>query len=329
MRCLAGPRWVHRVQMVGHGTKFGRKKEQAITALLSHRSMEEAARAAGIGVNTLLRWMKEPEFDQAYRKARREAFGQGTARLQQASGAAVSSILKIMLDQHAPASTKLRAADLVLSHGAKAIEIEDIEARVAELERAAEEPKKTRGDRRSPNEALALDTTRKAGGDPGTQAGPHALLRLADDTSRRLRGRTAHRDRQARADRVAALSRVRVGGAAGSRTICPNGELHGGRQQAMTSLSRRLERLEAGCRQSFEIAPDRCRLIKQQALQHLTTDQLRCLIDLKKTPPQGRPLTSEESAVVIAFDTAAQVECRKAGITRAEFVRYNRQATQP
>jgi hypothetical protein len=33
---------------------------------------------------------------------------------------------------------------LVLTHGAKAIEIEDIEARVAELERAAEEAKKTR-----------------------------------------------------------------------------------------------------------------------------------------------------------------------------------------
>src|ERR1039457_3274338 len=120
----------------------------------------------------------------------------------------------------------------------------------------------------------------------------------------------------------------RVGGAAGTRTICPNGGLPGGRQQAMTSLSRRLEGLVAGSRQSFEIAPDRCRLSKQQALQHLTTDQLRCLIDLNKTPPQGRPLTSEESDVVIAFDTAAQMECRKAGITRAEFVRYNRQATQ-
>jgi hypothetical protein len=102
-----------------------------------------------------------------------------------------------------------------------------------------------------------------------------------------------------------------------------------GRQQAMTSLSRRLERLEAGCRQSFEIAPDRCRLIKQQALQHLTTDQLRCLINLKKTPPQGRPLTSEEGAVVRAFDTATKEECRKAGITVAEFLRYRRQATQP
>ena len=58
---------------------------------------------------------------QGYRKARRDAFGQGTARLQQASGAAVSSILKIMVDTHTPASTKLRAADMVLSHGAKAM----------------------------------------------------------------------------------------------------------------------------------------------------------------------------------------------------------------
>ena len=39
---------------------------------------------------------------------------------------------------HAAASTKLRAADLVLSHGARAIEIEDVEARVAALEQAAE-----------------------------------------------------------------------------------------------------------------------------------------------------------------------------------------------
>ena len=69
--------------MVGHGTKFGRKKEQVIAALLSHRSIEEAARAAGIGVNTLLRWMKEREFQTAYREARRAAFGQSIARLQQ------------------------------------------------------------------------------------------------------------------------------------------------------------------------------------------------------------------------------------------------------
>jgi hypothetical protein len=130
--------------MLGHGAKFGRKKEAAILALLTHRTLEEAARAVGVVPNTLLRWQQDPEFDKAYRKARRAAFGQGTARLQQASSAAVSSILKIMVDQHAPASTKLRAAELVLTHGAKAIEIEDVEARVSELERAAEESKKMR-----------------------------------------------------------------------------------------------------------------------------------------------------------------------------------------
>ena len=120
------------------------KQEEAILALLTNPSVEHAARSAKITPRTLYRWLSEPLFDRAYRKARRAAFGQGTARLQQASGAAVSSVLKIMVDQHTPASTKLRAADLVLTHGAKAIEIEDIEARVAELERAAEESKKTR-----------------------------------------------------------------------------------------------------------------------------------------------------------------------------------------
>jgi DNA-binding transcriptional MerR regulator len=130
--------------MTGHGAKLGRKMEEAIIALLTARNTEEAAKIAGVSAKTLLRWQNEPAFDKAYRKARREAFGQGTARLQQASGAAVSSILKIMLDQQAPASTRLRAADLVLTHGAKAIEIEDVEARVTELERAAEDQKNNR-----------------------------------------------------------------------------------------------------------------------------------------------------------------------------------------
>ena len=124
--------------MKGHGAKFGRKKEEAITALLTQRNIEEAAKAIGIGANTLLRWLKVPEFDAAYREARRIAFRQSVARLQQASGAAVTTLLKIMVDQNAPHSTRVRAADSVLDHAAKAIEIEDIEARVAALERATE-----------------------------------------------------------------------------------------------------------------------------------------------------------------------------------------------
>jgi transposase-like protein len=124
--------------MRGHGAKFGRKKEEAIVALLTHRSIDEAARATGINPNTLLRWMKEPEFQTGYREARRAACGQATARLQQATGAAVSTLLKIMVDAKAPASTRVRAADSVLDHARQAIEIEDVEVRLAALEQAAE-----------------------------------------------------------------------------------------------------------------------------------------------------------------------------------------------
>jgi transposase-like protein len=123
--------------MLGHGAKFNHKKEQAIAALLSHRNVEEAARAVGISANTLLRWMKEPKFDAAYREARRTASCQSIARLQDALGAAVTTVLKIMLDSKVSAGTRLRAAAVVMAYTAKAIEIEDIDVRVAELERAA------------------------------------------------------------------------------------------------------------------------------------------------------------------------------------------------
>src|SRR5215467_15325172 len=124
--------------MRGHGAKFSRKMEEAVAALLTHRNHEEAARAVGIGTATLLRWQKEPEFQAAYRAARRAAHAQSVARLQQATSAAVTTLLKVMVDPSTPASTKVRAADSVMSHAAKAVEIEDIEARVSELEQAAE-----------------------------------------------------------------------------------------------------------------------------------------------------------------------------------------------
>jgi len=131
--------------MTGHGTQFSRKMEAAVAALLTQKNQEEAARATGISVATLLRWQKLPEFQKAYREARRAAHGQSIARLQQASGAAVSTLLKIMVDQNAPASTRVRAADSVLDHSAKAIEMEDIEARVTELEQSLAESKSGRG----------------------------------------------------------------------------------------------------------------------------------------------------------------------------------------
>jgi hypothetical protein len=101
-----------RTETGGHGSKFGRKKEAAIAALLTQRNVEEAARLAE-GTQTPYGWMKEPEFQ-----------------------AAVSTLLKITVDPNVPASTRVRAADHVLEHPKDGIESEDILVRLTALEQA-------------------------------------------------------------------------------------------------------------------------------------------------------------------------------------------------
>ena len=100
---------------------------------------------AGIGANTLLGWLKVPEFQKAYREARPAAFSQSIARLQQGtSAAATTTLIKFLLDPNTPASVRERVADSIFNHAAKAIEIKNIEARVSELELASETAKQYR-----------------------------------------------------------------------------------------------------------------------------------------------------------------------------------------
>ena len=85
--------------------------------------------------------MREPRFNVQYLRARREGVSQAVARMQQATGAAGTVVLKLMTDPNVPAAVRLRAAECVFDRAIKGIELEDIEARVAELERAAEAQK--------------------------------------------------------------------------------------------------------------------------------------------------------------------------------------------
>jgi hypothetical protein len=121
---------------VGHGAKLDQKRDEAIIALLTHGSIERAARAVGVDPNTLQRWMKEPEFVERYREAGRIAFDHSLGLLQQASGAAVTTVLKIMFDSIVAPLTRLRAAEIVLDHAGHANEISELKARLEKLERA-------------------------------------------------------------------------------------------------------------------------------------------------------------------------------------------------
>jgi len=121
----------------GHGTKLGRKKEAAIAALLTQKNHEEAAREAGIALKTLKRWLRLREFIDDYRRARWEVVEQAYARAQQNTGAATTVLLKLMVDPATPASSRARAALGIFGLAREALDL-DIEARVSELERAAE-----------------------------------------------------------------------------------------------------------------------------------------------------------------------------------------------
>jgi hypothetical protein len=133
--------------MTGHGAKFARKMEQAIAALLTRPSIEDAARVAGVGEKTIRRWMQEPQFKARYLQARGDSVRQSIARIQQATGAAGATILRLMTDPNVPSAVRLRAAESVFGLAVKGIELEDIEMRLAELERAAGQTKDGRRSR--------------------------------------------------------------------------------------------------------------------------------------------------------------------------------------
>jgi hypothetical protein len=124
--------------MIGHGQKFTRKKEQAIAALLSHRTIEEAAHSVGISFATLKRWLKHPEFQAEYLQARHEVVFQANARIQQHSGAAAAVLLKLMADPSTPASVRARAALCIMEHANKSLYTDDLEMRIARLEESVE-----------------------------------------------------------------------------------------------------------------------------------------------------------------------------------------------
>lgn len=114
----------------------GRKKsyERAALALLEHPTVAEAAHSVEVSETTLYRWMNEVEFQDVYRAARREVVRHSVARLQRACRTAVDTLTDVMECSESPASARVTAARAVLEMAFKAVELEDIEARVTALE---------------------------------------------------------------------------------------------------------------------------------------------------------------------------------------------------
>lgn len=119
----------------GHGAKFPHKTQAAIDALLTQRSVADAARTVGIGTETLYRRMRHPAFVAEYMAAAVAAFGPAMMLAQQRVSDAVTVIRNLAIDLSIPEETRL-LADLCIADAMKAAVMEDLRARVTELEPA-------------------------------------------------------------------------------------------------------------------------------------------------------------------------------------------------
>jgi pyocin large subunit-like protein len=118
----------------GHGAKFPRKKQEAITALMRCQTIQSAAQEIGVAPKTLSRWIADPEFKKAYTEAQVRHHEHAMARMQQHKAQAVSVASDILNDPKVPAATRLRAAAIILDSSIPVNGDEEFEARVAKLE---------------------------------------------------------------------------------------------------------------------------------------------------------------------------------------------------
>lgn len=109
-------------------------QHRAVLALLSEASVRKAAEAANVKERTLYHWLRNGDFEAVYRAARRDAVKQATARLQQASSAAVTVLCQLMVRDTVNPAVRRAAARDILDLAFRAVELEDLEARLQALE---------------------------------------------------------------------------------------------------------------------------------------------------------------------------------------------------
>ena len=112
------------------------KQEAAVLALMSAPTTDDAARQVGVSPVTLWRWLQLPAFRDRYRAARRQALEQAVGRLQRIADEAVEALRRNLTCGNP--SVEVRAAQAVLEQATRGVELIELEARIAELERAAE-----------------------------------------------------------------------------------------------------------------------------------------------------------------------------------------------
>lgn len=123
----------------GHGAKPDAVRERAVLALLSERTVADAARRCGVGERTLRRWLSDDvTFKDQYDSARAATFQFGLDRIQALMGRAVDTLQDLLSAKKFP-SVRLGAARTIAEIAIHQRDAETILKRLDEIERAQRE----------------------------------------------------------------------------------------------------------------------------------------------------------------------------------------------
>jgi len=125
-----------------------RYDEVLVTALAEGKGIAGAAKAAGVSERTVFRRLADPEFQEKWRKAHKEIRDQARSHLANLTWKAVGTIESLL--ESKSEQVCLRAARTILELGSRIRSEDEVEVRVAALEKTVEYFVQERGGRYVP-----------------------------------------------------------------------------------------------------------------------------------------------------------------------------------
>lgn len=110
------------------------KQAGVLALLVGGATIEGAAKATGVRPATVHDWLKKPEFSSAYRDALADVIAHASGQLKAACAVAVATLREVAEDTAAPSAPRVSAARAIIELSQRAIEQEEIIARIERLE---------------------------------------------------------------------------------------------------------------------------------------------------------------------------------------------------
>lgn len=113
---------------------LSKRQKQALPIFASNLTIEEACERAGISRNTFYEWLKEPQFKSELDRLRNEIVSEAVNHLKVTSTKAAKTLGNLLERDDSPTVQRAAAND-VLGHVMKFMELKELEDRLADIER--------------------------------------------------------------------------------------------------------------------------------------------------------------------------------------------------